>query len=59
MIRVPFVADAAPDTIAGQMQALKTGAAPKKKAKKPVQQEASDDESDTEGSAAEDTSDGE
>jgi hypothetical protein len=39
------------------MQALKTGAQPKKKVKKPVtKQESSDDESDTEGSAGEDTS---
>ncbi|KAL9116082.1 MAG: hypothetical protein Q9227_000451 [Pyrenula ochraceoflavens] len=44
------------DTIAGQMQALKTGSAPKRKAKKPVQEESSDDESDTEGEV-EDTSD--
>jgi translocation protein SEC63 len=47
-----------PDTLAGQMQAMKTGAPPKKKkVKKPVtKEESSDDESDTEGSAGEDTS---
>ena len=46
-----------PDTLAGQMQALKTGAQPKKKVKKAVtKEESSDDSSDTEGSAGEDTS---
>lgn len=45
----------APDSIAGQMQALKTGQAPKpKKARKPS--ESSTEESDTEGDAG-DTSD--
>ncbi|KAH6719820.1 Sec63 Brl domain-containing protein [Leptodontidium sp. 2 PMI_412] len=49
------------DSIAGQMHALKTGgiagAPPQKKKKKPVQQaESSDEESDTDGEEAEDTS---
>jgi translocation protein SEC63 len=45
------------DTLAGQMQAMKTGAPPKKKVKKlAAKEESSDDESDTEGSAGEDTS---
>ncbi|PTU22969.1 hypothetical protein P175DRAFT_0474689 [Aspergillus ochraceoroseus IBT 24754] len=43
------------DSIAGQMQALKTGQPPKKKAKKPVD-ESSDEESDTDGDEG-DTSD--
>ena len=46
-----------PDTLAGQMQALKTGAQPKKKVKKSLaKKESDDDSSDTEGSAGEDTS---
>jgi translocation protein SEC63 len=46
-----------PDTLAGQMQALKTGASPKKKVNRPARkEESSDDESDTEGSAGEETS---
>ncbi|KAK2743804.1 secretory subunit [Myotisia sp. PD_48] len=45
------------DSLAGQMQALKTGQAPPSKKKKPVRDESSDDESDTEGEAdADDTS---
>ncbi|RAL05251.1 J domain-containing protein [Aspergillus ibericus CBS 121593] len=43
------------DSIAGQMQALKTGQPPKKKARKPSE-ESTDDESDTDGDAG-DTSD--
>ena len=43
------------DSIAGQMQALKTGQPPKKKAKKP-EDDSSEDESDTDGDAG-DTSD--
>lgn len=43
------------DSIAGQMQALKTGQPPKKKARKPSE-ESSDEESDTDGDAG-DTSD--
>lgn len=43
------------DTLAGQMQALKTGAPPKK-AKRPVKQLSSEEESDTDGEAGEDTS---
>ncbi|KAL2871956.1 J domain-containing protein [Aspergillus lucknowensis] len=43
------------DSIAGQMQALKTGQPPKKKTKKPVE-DSSDEESDTEGDEG-DTSD--
>ncbi|BDD57298.1 secretory subunit [Monascus purpureus] len=43
------------DSIAGQMQALKTGQPPKKKPRKPID-ESSDDESDTDGDAS-DTSD--
>lgn len=43
------------DSLAGQMQALKTGQPPKKKARKPVE-ESSEDESDTDGDAG-DTSD--
>ena len=46
-----------PDTLAGQMQALKTGAQPKKRVKKPVvKAESDDDSSDTEGSVGEGTS---
>lgn len=44
-----------PDSIAGQMQALKTGQAPKKKPRKPSD-DSSEDESDTDGDAG-DTSD--
>lgn len=40
-----------PDSIAGQMQALKTGQPPKKKPRKPID-ESSDDESDTDGDAS-------
>ncbi|GKZ16727.1 secretory subunit [Aspergillus brasiliensis] len=44
------------DSIAGQMQALKTGQPPKKKTKKPSDDSTDDDESDTDGDAG-DTSD--
>ncbi|EHA27044.1 hypothetical protein CBS63078_8921 [Aspergillus niger] len=44
------------DSIAGQMQALKTGQPPKKKTKKPSDDSSDDDESDTDGDAG-DTSD--
>ncbi|OJI84965.1 hypothetical protein ASPTUDRAFT_28678 [Aspergillus tubingensis CBS 134.48] len=44
------------DSIAGQMQALKTGQPPKKKTKKPSDDTSDDDESDTDGDAG-DTSD--
>lgn len=43
------------DSIAGQMQALKTGQPPKKKPRKPVE-DSSEEESDTDGDAG-DTSD--
>lgn len=49
------VADVCPsiDSLAGQMSALKTGGIsgppPSRKVRKPVQEESSDDESDTEG----------
>lgn len=43
-----------PDSIAGQMQALKTGQAPPKK--KHIAESSEDDESDTDGDAADDTS---
>lgn len=47
-----------PDSLAGQMQALKTGSLPpqKKKVKKQIQEESSDEESDTDGDV-EDTGD--
>jgi translocation protein SEC63 len=47
------------DSLAGQMNALKTGGLtgpPPKKKKKPVKEESSDEESDTEGEETEDTS---
>lgn len=49
------VANMTTESLAGQMQALK-GGAPPKKAKKPVKDESDDDESDTDGEAGEDTS---
>lgn len=49
-----------PDSIAGQMQALKAGGLsgppPSKKKKQPVEEESSDEESNTDGETAEDTS---
>lgn len=44
-----------PDSIAGQMHALKTGGAPKKKTQKPSE-DSSEEDSDTDGDAG-DTSD--
>lgn len=52
-------ADTVQDSIAGQMNALKTGGlagAPPKRTKKKVSADSSDDESDTEGEAGSDTS---
>ena len=53
-------ADSVADSLAGQMNALKTGGLtgppPTKKKKKPVAEESSDEESDTEGEEADDTS---
>jgi translocation protein SEC63 len=52
-------ANSTTDSLAGQMNALKTGGLtgpPPKKKKKPVAEESSDEESDTDGEEAEDTS---
>lgn len=57
--RMDSLANVVQDSLAGQMNALKTGGlagAPPKRSKKRISADSSDDESDTEGEAGSDTS---
>ena len=57
--RIDPLANIVQDSLAGQMNALKTGGlagAPPKRSKKRISADSSDDESDTEGEAGSDTS---